>query len=721
VNKQLRVRTAWLAAACVLLISGTSRAGDPPVLSSALHTDTTVPATKGEPTLETFRDAARGRAAGGDNQTALTGRALPAPLVVVATGPDGKPLVGALVQFRLVAPQDHALGEATTGTDGRAAFNFATGESPAPYTVLARLHGEAGIGAETVFHLQVRRPAWAMFLLFGLFGGMGLFLYGMTIMSNALQRSAGRRLRTILSAVTANRFIGLAVGAFVTMLIQSSSATTVMLVSFVQAGLISFSQTLGVILGADIGTTITVQLIAFNLTDYALLVVAIGFTMRVLPRGGRLVSIGEILLGCGILFFGMQVMSDAMHPLRSYQPFLDQVLRLENPILSILLGTAFSAAIHSSAAFIGIVMVLAQQGLLSLEAAIPLLLGANVGTCITAVMASLGTSRPARRVAAAHTGFKILGVLLLVGWIPTFAALVRSISPGHGNLATDPETMARLLPRQIANAHTIFNVALAVICLPFTGVAARLVTRLLPDKPESEKEWTLRARHLDQDMVRVPALALNLAKVEILSVGDRVRSMAQDCLKPFVDHDPALLADLHRREEEVDALEEQITAYLVEIGRQKLSGEQLREVYLMLHVVKQFEHIADVVDKQITPLALKMIDRGSEFSASGREEVATYHVKMCKQMSRALDTFLENSLEKAQHMRSKQANYLALEDAYRQSHFERVHDAVAESVATSEIHLELMDCFRQMSSASTNIGRAIMTMNSGGMVPDLDD
>ncbi len=709
----------WLVASCLACLAMPLRASEPLVLPEAIPAAAT--RAPGAPTLEVYHDQARGRAAGGDNQTALTNRALPAPLVVVATDADGKPLQGAVVQFRLVAPQDHALGEATTGADGRAAFNFATGASAAPYTVLARLQGESDVRAETVFHLQVRRPAWAMFLVFGLCGGMGLFLYGMTIMSNALQRSAGRRLRTILSKVTANRFIGLAVGAFVTMLIQSSSATTVMLVSFVQAGLISFSQTLGVILGADIGTTVTVQLIAFNLTDYALLVVAIGFTLRVLPRAGRLVSIGEILLGAGILFFGMQVMSDAMHPLRSYQPFLDQVLRLENPILSILVGTAFSAAIHSSAAFIGIVMVLAQQGLLSLEAAIPLLLGANVGTCITAVMASMGTERPARRVAAAHTGFKILGVLLMVGWIPTFAHLVRSVSPGHGHLPADAEEMARLLPRQIANAHTIFNVALAMICLPFTGIAARLVTRLLPDKPEAAREWTLRARHLDPDMVRVPALALNLAKVEILSVGDRVRSMAQDCLKPFVEHDVALLDDLHRREEEVDALEEQITAYLVEVGRQKLSAEQLREVYLMLHVVKQFEHIADVVDKQVAPLARKMNEKGSDFSVSGREEVAIYHVKMCKQMSRALDTFLENSLEKAKHMRSKQANYLALEDAYRQAHFERVHDAVAESVATSEIHLELMDCFRQMSSASTNIGRAIMTMNSGGLVPDLDD
>lgn len=673
----------------------------------------------GEPVLQIYVDEARGRAAGGDNQTALTGRRLPAPLIVLATAADGGPLAGAVVQFRLVAPRDRVLGEAVTDAGGRASFNFDTGSTAVTHTVVARLAGQTGERAGTVFQVQVRRPTWALFLVFGLAGGLGLFLYGMTLMSNALQRSAGRRLRTLLSRLTANRFVGLAVGAFVTMLVQSSSATTVMLVSFVQAGLISFTQTLGVILGADIGTTVTVQLIAFKLTDYALLVIAVGFALRIVPRRRvHLVNAGEVLLGFGILFFGMEVMSDAMQPLRTWQPFLDQLAGLENPLLGLVLGTAFTAAIQSSAAFIGIVMVLAQQGLLSLAAAIPLMLGANVGTCITAVLASLGTSRPARRVAVAHTGFKILGVLLMIGWIPAFADFVRGLSPGRGQPLTDPDVMAHVLPRQIANAHTIFNVGLALICLPFTGLAARAVTRLLPDEPEHEREWAIRARHLDPDMVRMPALALNLAKVEILGVGDRVRAMAQDCLRPFLDGNLQTLADLQRREEEIDALEEQISAYVLEIGRQKISGEQIREVYLMLQVVKQFEHIADVVDKQVAPLAQKMIGRGAVFSASGRDEVCVYHTKICKQLSRALETFAENSLEKARHMSSKQERYLVLEEAYRQAHFERVHDAVAESLATSEIHLELMDCFHQMSSASTAIGRAVLTMNRDGPRPD---
>jgi phosphate:Na+ symporter len=353
--------------------------------------------------------------------------------------------------------------------------------------------------------------------------------------------------------------------------------------------------------------------------------------------------------------------------------------------------------------------VLAQQGVLTLNAGIPLILGANIGTCVTAMLAALGASREAVRVAVAHTLFKVGGVLLLVWWIPPFADFVRSISPGGGTPTVDPAEMARTIPRQVANAHTIFNVGLALVFLPFTGGFARLVRRLVPDRPEPHREWFYQARHLDATMVETPALALNLAKVEILRLGEKVRTMAVDSLEPFLRRDLAMLDRLHREEEKVDALDAQITDYLVRIGRQALSDDQTREVYMMLHVTKQFEHMADIVDKQIRPLAMKMIAKDVEFSETGRAEVRSYHLKMCKQISRALETFREESLELAAKMKKKQKGYVALEEGYRQAHFARIHLAVAESVATSAIHLELMDSYRRISSYSTNVARAILS------------
>jgi phosphate:Na+ symporter len=254
------------------------------------------------------------------------------------------------------------------------------------------------------------RISWTP-LIFGLFGGLTLFLYGVERMNEGMKKFAGNQMRSVLAALTESRVIGFFAGAFVTMVIQSSSATTVMLVSFVQAGLMSFAQTMGVILGADIGTTITAQLIAFKLTDYSLFMIAIGFGLRMFGKKETIRNFGEVVLGFGILFYGMKLMGDAMKPLRTYQEFIDVLKGLENPVLGLLAGAVFTGLIQSSAAFIGILIILAQQALITLDAGIPMILGANIGTCITAGLACIGVSREAKRVALAHVAFKVAGVV----------------------------------------------------------------------------------------------------------------------------------------------------------------------------------------------------------------------------------------------------------------------------------------------------------------------
>ncbi|MFH1845247.1 MAG: Na/Pi cotransporter family protein [bacterium] len=658
--------------------------------------------------LEHPRDPVTGKISSGDKQSGIVGRVFRYPLVARVVDDTGRPTAGVRVEYNQVAPEIKHLGEKLSDQDGLVRLTLMATEKATDHTVVAKIVGSTSDREQIVFNLPVRKSSWGWFMLFGLAGGLGLFLFGMGMMSRALQRTAGSKMRAILDTLTINRFVGVAVGAFVTIVIQSSSATTVMLVSFVQAQLISFSQTLGVILGADIGTTVTTQLIAFKLTDYALLLVAVGFGVQLLGKGRNLHNVGTIVLGFGLLFYGMHVMSEAMYPLRSYQPFLDLLVRLENPILGILVGTAFTALIQSSAAFAGIVIVLAQQGLLSLTAGLPLVLGANIGTCITATLAAMNAGREAKRVALAHTLFKVIGVLIFIWWIPSFADLVRRVSPGHEIITTDPVTMARLIPRQIANAHTIFNVGLTMIFLPFTVLFARIIMRLLPDEPLPEIEEKHRAKHLELDLLSTPSLALNLAKVEILRLGELSRDMAVRSLDLFLSRNLNLCDELHEMEEKADALDEQITSYLMKVSQQNLNEEQAHEVYMMLHVTKQFEQVADTVDKQLIPLVRKMIEQNAEFSDSGRDEVRAYHLKMTKQLSRALEVFREGSLEKAQRMTKKMASYIELEGEYRQAHFRRIRDAVKESVTSSEIHLELMDCLRRISSYSTNVARAII-------------
>jgi len=619
----------------------------------------------------------------------------------------GAPLPGQRISFTLVAPVYSELGEALTDSSGRASLSYRPSAAPGRHVVIAQIPGATASSARLVYQVRVHERGWLWILLFGLAGGLGLFLFGMDLMSASLQRSAGRRLRAVLGALTRNRLLGLAVGAFVTVLIQSSSATTVLLVSFVQAGLISFAQSLGVILGADIGTTVTAQLIAFRLTHYALLMIALGFGLRTLGRRAAWRHTGEVLLGAGLLFFGMHVMAEAMAPLREHRLFLAVLRTLEHPMAGIMVGTLLTALIHSSAAFLGLIIVLAQQGLISLEAGIPLMFGANIGTCVTAYLASLQAGRAAKRVAFAHTAFKVLGVLLVVGWIPAFADLVRSISP-QPSAAEAAAGLGPDVPRQIANAHSVFNVGLALLFLPFTGLCARALTRLLPDQPEQLPE-RLRARHLEPSVLNTPALALSLAKVEILSLGGLVMHMTEAVIDPLCGRRLEVLETLDEEEHRVDALDEQITAYLLEIGRRNLSPEQTEEVYLMLHVTKLFELSSDVIDRELRPLARHKLETGLAFSPVGEEQVCAYHLKVVKQLARALDAFRESSLTKAENMTRKQAKYVALEESYRRAHFERVRHEVTDAVASSGIHIAVMDALRKLNSHSTDIARAMLT------------
>jgi len=556
---------------------------------------------------------------------------------------------------------------------------------------------------------------WGM-LIISLFGGLALFLFGMEQMSEGMKKTAGDKMRSILSALTNNRLIGMTVGAFVTMVIQSSSATTVMLVSFVQAQLMTFVQSLGVILGADIGTTITAQLIAFKLTDYALLMIAVGFAIRMFSRNENSKHIGEAIMGFGILFFGMKLMSDAMKPLRTYQPFIDMLRGLENPFLGLLVGAVFTALIQSSSAFTGIVIVLAQQGLLTLDAGIPLIFGANIGTCITAGLASIGTSREARRVAIAHVMFKIAGVLLFIFWIPTFAEIIRSISPTSSSVGMDK--LASETPRQIANAHTIFNVSLAFIFLPFTTFFANIIMKIYPEKKEDKGVQPI-IWHLDDDVISIPALAIDLARSEILRMAKIIGRMLEAVIEPFTTNEPlqdkiypqlSLVEGIEMREEKLDYLDERIVKYLRKIGQHELSDHQIQDVYAMMSIVNYIENIGDTIDKNMIPLIAKKSGLHLDFSSEGKEELIIYHAKICKQVNRLKKAFSNMDKEKAEKIIKKEGKYSALETKYRINHLERLHQEQEESIETHDVYMELIDLLKQINVYAGEIAKTIQTI-----------
>jgi phosphate:Na+ symporter len=563
-------------------------------------------------------------------------------------------------------------------------------------------------------------------LFIGLLGGLALFLYGMEKMSEGLKKSAGDQMRSILGALTRNRIIGLFAGAFVTMVIQSSSATTVLLVSFVQSGLMGFAQSLGVILGADIGTTVTAQLIAFKLTDYALLITACGFAMRLLGRSKKVRDIGEVLLGFGILFYGMKLMSDAMAPLRSFPKFIQVLRELETPVLGILVGAVFTALIQSSSAFTGLVIVLAQQGLIGLEAGIPMIFGANIGTCVTAGLASIGASRDAKRVALAHAAFKIAGVLMFAFWIPTFADRVRDLTTGLGSG----------MARQIANAHTLFNVGLGLAFLPLTPFFARLIVRILPDSPAAvdirEVQW-----HLDEQSIVSPSVAIDLARKEISTMAKIVGRMLRASIVPFMSDERliskeaesadeadmlvneipkrdefypelSLVEGIEMREEKVNFLQEKIKEYLISISREEISDAQSNEIYSMIGIVKDMESIGDLIHRNMMPLMQKKKMLEVDFSDDGKEELLIYHGKACRQLMRLKEAFAERDPDTARKIMAKERKYLDLELKYRLRHLERMKHRRIESLKTHEVHLELMDLMKQIIVYSSNIAKTYL-------------
>ncbi len=570
---------------------------------------------------------------------------------------------------------------------------------------------------------------WSQIFI-GIAGGLAFFLYGMDKMSNGMKNTAGNKMRSILASLTKNRVIALIVGAFVTTIIQSSSATTVMLVSFVQAGLLTFAQSLGVILGADIGTTITAQMIAFKLTDYALLMVAIGFLVRMFGKTEKAKAIGDIILGFGILFFGMKLMSDVMKPLRTYPAFIDLMKDLENPLMGIFIGAAFTAIVQSSSATTGVLIVLAQQGLITLEAGIPVILGANIGTCVTAALAGIGTSREAKRVAIAHVMFKVVGVCMFIFWIPQFADMIRTLAGKFGSGTA----------RQLANAHTIFNVSLGLFFLPFINIFSKIIYTIYPDK-KMPKSREILTKYIEDSMLDTPPLAIDLARREMSRMALLLGRMIKAIIVPFLsdeDHlckemekdddteflireipkrdeifpDLTLLEGLHMREGKINFLEKKLSSYLTNIAQASITEEQAKEVFGMISIVKDMESMGDIIHRSMIPLISRKKRLCYDFSAEGKEELLIYHSKVSKQISRLIQAFKETNPDLAARIMKKEKKYLNLESDYRARHLKRIILRKEDSIETTEIHMELMDLMKQIVLYSANIAKTYIDTTS---------
>ena len=551
----------------------------------------------------------------------------------------------------------------------------------------------------------------SFFLLFtGLFGGMGMFLYGMEMMSDGMKVTAGNSMRTILEKLTSNKYLAVLVGAFVTMVIQSSSATTVMLVSFVNSGLLAFSQALGVILGSNIGSTVTAQIVAFKVTDYALLLIAAGSLMSLFSKKDTVKNLGFVILGFGLLFYGMKVMSDTMKPLRADPAFNSILTSFENPFLGILAGAIFTALVQSSSATTGIVITLASGGSITLEAGIPLIFGANIGTCITALLAGLNASRDAKRVAVAHVTFNLLGVLLFCFWIPTFADFVSQTSQN--------------IPRQIANAHTFFNILASIVFIPFTGFIAKTIIHYFPDKEVDRNIEKPAVLHLDESLIGQPEAAINSAQAEIKGVVGLTERIVGTLVRPFVNSknladvensDLDFMSGTNQRIEKISFLNQKINDYLIATSKSDLSSSQSKELFTLVSIVNYLGSMNDLIKLRFVSLVSKKEGINEEFSDTDQNEIIDYHKRLLKQVKRLDKFFVKFDKEKMEKIISKGKENKDIENKYKLNRLDRIKSSSEDNDKSSEInqlHTQLMDVLKQVNIFIDLIADALIDLQS---------
>ncbi len=467
-------------------------------------------------------------------------------------------------------------------------------------------------------------------LIFGLLGGLGMFLFGMKTMSEGLQKIAGDKMRKILAALTNNRLIGALVGIAVTAIIQSSSATTVMVVGFVNAGLLSLMQSIGVILGANVGTTVTAQLIAFKITKFALPAIGLGAAFKLFSKNKKYVYIGEIVLGFGLLFFGLATMKHAFNPLKASEEFRQLFLLVgDYRLLGVFIGALLTVIVQSSSATIGITLALASSGLISFEASVALILGENIGTTITANLAAIGTNLAARRTAFSHFLFNTLGVLYMLILMPFFMKFISSITPGNADFIIQTQAQASshameigdkpYIARHIANTHTLFNIINTIIFLPIIGVLAKISTLLIRGEDQLDD---FKMHYIDDRVLNTPPVAVGQARRETKRMAQIALEMVEETNLFLEDGNFKRINTLEKKEELVDILQRDILNYLVKLSQKSISSETSESIGSLMNMANDLERIGDHCEN-IWMLGIRKFEGKITFSHLGENEVAS--------------------------------------------------------------------------------------------------
>lgn len=533
-----------------------------------------------------------------------------------------------------------------------------------------------------------------MELFIGIAGGLGLFLFGMNMMGTGLQKVAGSRLKRFVEILTNNKIMGVIVGTIVTMLIQSSSATTVMVVGFVNAGIMNLMQAVGVIMGANVGTTITGQLVAFKLDEIAPLVIGIGVLLWFITSKKKHKEIAEVLIGFGILFLGMGMMGDVLKSLKDSPIFRDMMLGLNNPVIGMGVGLAITAILQSSSASTGILIALANEGLITLDLAFPILLGQNIGTCITAMLSSIGANKTAKQAAVVHLLFNVIGstlflIVFLIPGIPMTEWII-SLSPGE-------------IGRQIANGHTIFNVVNVIVMLPFAGILVKIAERFKFGKTSNDEPGL---KYLDARILETPSIAIVMAKKEVLRMGKIVNENLKRSQEAYFERNEKKIAKVFEVERQINDLEHDISQYISNLLNLPLSDEEHGIIKVLINTITDMERVGDHADN-IAEWAQYAIDNNVKNSPKAMSELDMMFEKVRNIYRDSLSVYKTLDIYLAAKIIEKDKEIDKMEKLYRARHIERLNAKECNTTA-GIVFLDLISNLERIGDHATNISESII-------------
>lgn len=549
-------------------------------------------------------------------------------------------------------------------------------------------------------------------VVLGMVGGLGLFLYGMKLMSDGLEKAAGARLRGILESLTRNRFIGMLVGILFTAVVQSSSATTVLVVSFVNASLMNLYQAAGVIMGANIGTTVTGQLIALNLTKIAPFILICGVVLVMFIKKPFTKRIGEVVLGFGMLFMGLSTMSGAMEVLKDSPQIVRIISSLDNPFLGVLTGFLVTAVLQSSSATVGILILMASQGMLPLHMCFYLILGCNMGSCVSALLASLGAKKDAQRAAFIHFLFNLIGSGVIIMVLAFLSPLVEQIITGFTGGMDDQfvNGINSKLARDVANTHTIFKVFQVLVLFPFSNWIVKLTYLIVPGEEERVDEKQL--MYIGAHTVFSPATAVPQAILEIERMGEIAIGNLNRSMRALLTKDKSLLQQIYDTEETIDYMNTEITNYLVKANQQSLPVDDRKAIAGLFHVVNDMERIGDHAEN-VGDAALVMIEEGLSFSEEGQLEVREMLLKVNQLLDYSLEMFSKKTEAHLKEILDLENQVDKLERELQHNHVVRLTEHKCECHA-GMIFTDLCSNLERVADHGTNIAFSILESDPEG-------